>query len=95
MNGLEILLSGCALLSYVALPFTSASLTTRKESSKFYTAAVYEHKVKVSPVIPVSRDDAVKLMMRNLEIFESQTIEAASKVSEHQCITRHKISPIS
>lgn len=50
--------------------------------SSTYVAAVYEHRVILNPEpnVPLSRQDALQHMQKNLEIYEEQAALAAQQV---------------
>lgn len=66
-----------SLLLAIFLPSSQATTNVP------YRAAVYEHAVLSAPAKIVSREEAVKNMMKNIRIYELQAQIAASKVSDH------------
>lgn len=67
---------------YFYLLTTAASVVLCHADVDTFTAAVYEHDV-ILPAItltPTSRQEAVKAMRKNLDIYENAAREAAAQV---------------
>lgn len=72
------------LLAYVAILF----LCVLKASSlDTFIAAVYEHAVILpdAPLTPVSHEEALMLMNRNLDLLEGAVTSAAKQVQFLEC----------
>lgn len=73
------------LLAYVAI---SVSCVLKVSSLDTFIAAVYEHAVILpnTTLIPVSREEALALMNRNLDLLEG-AITSAAKQGAHIIVT--------
>lgn len=82
---LVLFLCGCSFLLTLGTQGEGAHggehRVTEHPQAEWYTAAVYEHRSILSPdpLAPVSRQEALELMNRNLDIYEQQVMEAAQK----------------
>lgn len=72
------------LLAYVAI---SVSCVLKVSSLNTFIAAVYEHAVILPNVTltPVSREEALELMNRNLDLLEGAITSAAKQVLPLEC----------
>lgn len=76
------------LLAYVAI---SVSCVLKVSSLDTFIAAVYEHAVILpnTTLIPVSREEALALMNRNLDLLEGAITSAAKQVPSLECARFH------
>ena len=76
------------LLAYVAI---SVSCILKVSSLDTFIAAVYEHAVILpnTTLIPVSREEALALMNRNLDLLEGAITSAAKQVPSLECARFH------
>ncbi|CAB1320661.1 unnamed protein product [Coregonus sp. 'balchen'] len=81
---LRVLLAVVVYVLYLSpVTLTRAGDKTEGTPDPSYVAAVYEHRVILNPEphVPLSRDAALKHMMRNLKVYEEQAARAAEQVS--------------
>lgn len=77
------------LLAYVAV---SVFCVFKVSSQDTFIAAVYEHAVILpnATLIPVSREEALALMNRNLDLLEAAITSAANQVLSLKCAGFHQ-----
>ncbi|KAK6327725.1 hypothetical protein J4Q44_G00033710 [Coregonus suidteri] len=79
---LRVLLAVVVYVLYLSpVTLTRAGDKTEGTPDPSYVAAVYEHRVILNPEphVPLSRDAALKHMMRNLKVYEEQAARAAEQ----------------